>query len=410
MKQGGIPYLRMAPCLFAIIIDAMGFGLVYPVMTLIFMSSHSPVLPVDASSALRHFYLGVGFMLYPLCMLFGTAFLSDCSDNFGRKRILSLCMLFIGLSFLLMALGVVFSSIWLLFIGRALSGLMAGSQPVAQASIADISTPETKAKNMGIVSLSYCFAVMLGPLIGGVTSDSSLWSGFNFSTPFFIAAVLAFLACVWVIVGFHDTFQPQGHKKLHLLRPLTLFVAAFKHPLIRLLVVAFVLMQLGYSIYFQFIVVHMQHAFHYSAWQLGLLNSMLGIGFGLGILVGLPIFLKFWSTKTIALITGVLTGVCLLLSGLIHFAAPQWALAILIAGFNMMLFTVMMTLFSDSVAKTEQGWAMGIFSAVIALSWTVTGFASNLIGSIGTNGLILLGGLIMLLGTLVVAFNRPREH
>ena len=137
---------------------------------------------------------------------------------------------------------------------------------------------------------------------------------------------------------------------------------------------------------------------------------MLGIGFGLGILVGLPIFLKFWSTRTIDLITGVLTGVYLLLSGLINFAAPQWALAILIAGFNMMLFTVMMTLFSDSVAKTEQGWAMGIFSAAIALSWTVTGFASNLIGSIGTSGLILLGGVIMLLGTLVVVFNRPRER
>jgi hypothetical protein len=60
---------KTAPCFFAVIIDALGFGLVYPVMTSLFTADHSPVLSANASIAVKHFYLGLSYMLYPLCML-----------------------------------------------------------------------------------------------------------------------------------------------------------------------------------------------------------------------------------------------------------------------------------------------------------------------------------------------------
>ncbi len=164
----------MAPCLFAIVIDALGFGLVYPVLTTLFTAEASPMLSADVSESLRYFYLGLGFMLYPFCMFFGAAFMADLSDNYGRKKILLICMAGIALSFLAMAIAVEIQSIALLMLGRAVSGIMAGSQPIAQAAIADLSTSQTKAKNMSIISLSFCVGTVLGPFIGGVTSDPSV--------------------------------------------------------------------------------------------------------------------------------------------------------------------------------------------------------------------------------------------
>lgn len=398
-----LKYREIAPCIFAIIIDALGFGLVYPVMTAIFTTTHSPVLSADASTQLRDFYLGLGFMLYPLCMFFGTSFMADLSDNYGRKKILMICMAGIGISFFAMALGVVFSSVLLLMLGRALSGLMAGSQPIAQAAISDLSTLETKAKNMSIIALSYCIGSVLGPLLGGVTSDHTLISWFSFSTPFFIAAILALLAFFWIVISFKETFISQNKKPINIFRPVQIFIEAFENPAVRILALVFLLMQIGFSIYFQFIIVHMKYAYNYSNWQLGAIQGMIGFGFAIGLLIGMPISMKKnWKIITIAITTGILTGIGQLFAAITHTADLQWLLAVFIAGFDIMAFTTMLTLFSNAVDKNTQGWVMGIANAVMALSWAITGLCSNLLSLLGTQGLIFIGGLCLITGSLLL--------
>ncbi len=397
-----IKYPEIAPCIFAIIIDALGFGLVYPVMTALLTSNHSPVLPADASLNLRHFYLGLSFMLYPLCMFFGTSFMADLSDNYGRKKVLMICMAGIGISFFVMALGVVCSSIVLLLLGRAFSGLMAGSQPIAQAAISDLSTVETKAKNMSVIALSYCIGSVLGPLLGGFTSDNAIVPWFNFSTPFFIAALLAFIAFFWISISFKETFISQIKRPLHLARPIQIFIEAFQHSAVRILVIIFLLMQIGFSIYFQFIIVQMKYAHDYSNWQLGAVQGMIGLGFAFGLLLGMPLSVKRWNVLTIALVTGILTGVGQLFAAWIDIASLQWIFAVLIAGFDIMVFTSMLTLFSNAADKNSQGWVMGIANAVMALSWAVTGLCSNLLGLLGTRGLIFIGGIFLIIGSLLL--------
>lgn len=402
MNPGQLNYREIAPCIFAIIIDALGFGLVYPVMTAIFTATQSPVLPVDASAELRHFYLGLGFMLYPLCMFFGTSFMGDLSDNYGRKKVLMICMAGIGISFLAMALGVGFSSIALLMLGRALSGLMAGSQPIAQAAISDVSTLETKAKNMSIIALSYSIGSILGPLLGGVTSDSGIISWFNFATPFFVAAILAFIAFVWILISFKETYVVEIKKSISVFRPVCIFIEAFEHTSVRILAIVFLLMQIGFSLYFQFIVVQMKLAHNYSNWQLGAIQGMIGLGFAIGLLIGMPLGLKYWKVITLAVITGLLTGLGQLFAAINSIAELQWLLAIFVATFDIMLFTAMLTLFSNAVEKNAQGWVMGIANAVMALSWAVTGLSSNLLDLLGTRGLIFIGGVCLIMGSLLL--------
>lgn len=393
---------KIAPCFYAIIIDALGFGLVYPVMAAIFTSHNSPVLGPHSTAAEQNFLLGISYLLYPLFMFFGSSFMGDLSDNWGRKKVITLCMAGITVSFAFMAFGVVASSITLLFLGRALSGLMAGSQAIAQASIADLSTPDNKAKNIGLISLSYSFGTILGPLLGGVLADHQISVHFNFSTPFWVSAVLALLAFLWLLFGFKDTSKVTNKKKVSLLRPILIFIEAFQHKSVRLLVFVYLLMQIGWGTYFQFLIVHMRHAYHYSNWQMGAVQGLFGIGFGIGILVGIPYLTKRMSTHKAALLTLLITGLCELLSAFIHPEIAQWILAILVACFDMIAFSMMLTLFSDAVSESQQGWVMGITGSVMSVAWVISGFGSNLLSITTTSVLIGVGGVFLLLSALLL--------
>lgn len=388
-------YALIAPCLLAIIVDGMGFGLVYPIMTAIFADPTS-ALSANASPAWRHFYLSLGYMLYPLCMFFGASFMGDLSDNLGRKKVILICMIGIFVSFLLMAFGVVFSSIALLMIGRALSGLMAGSQPIAQAAIVDISTPETKAYNMSIITLALSFANVAGPLVGGLFSDANLSSHFTFATPFYMAAVAALLATIWIYVGFHETSKDYHPHRINLFRPIEIFVQAFQHKSVRMLAIIFLLMQLGFSIYFQFILVLLHDKFHYQNWELGAFNAFIGFAFALSLIFGMKIMLNFWKLHTVAVISLCAVGIAQFIAAFVAVAWQQWALAVPIGGFDMIAYTAILTAFSDAVDKSMQGWVMGLSGAIMAFSWAVTGFSANLLPILGATGLIALGGILLI--------------
>jgi MFS transporter, DHA1 family, tetracycline resistance protein len=183
------------PYLLAIAIDAMGFGLVYPMMSAIFNDSHAAILPAQAGASLRNFYLGLGYGIYPLCMFFGSSLMGELSDAYGRRRIMLMCVSGLALGYLAMACGAWWSSLGLLLCGRALTGLMSGCQGIAQAAIADLSTPQNKARNMSIMSLAFSMGVIVGPVLGGLTSDRSISPAFGYGTPFLLVSVLSVLCC-----------------------------------------------------------------------------------------------------------------------------------------------------------------------------------------------------------------------
>jgi len=277
---------------------------------------------------------------------------------------------------------------------------MAGSQPIAQAAIADLSTAETKAKNMSVIALSYCVGSVLGPFIGGVTSDPTISPWFSFSMPFYIATVLSAIAFFWLHWGFVETYQVTERKPVHILRPIKIFIEAFEHREVRTLAIVFLLMQMGFSLYFQYIIVQMEHDYGYSNALLGGVQAMIGIGFAVGLLIGIPLALKFWQVLTIAIITGLLTGLGQFIVAFVTVASLQWVLAFVVACVNIMVFTAMLTLFSDAVSQKSQGWVMGIANAVLACAWAVTGLMSNLLDIVSTRGLIFFGGVCMIAASL----------
>jgi MFS transporter, DHA1 family, tetracycline resistance protein len=402
MNKTNINYLKVAPSLLAIIVDTMGFGLVYPIMTAILMNTQHPILPPDTSIQLRHFYLGLGFMLYPLCMFFGSSFMGDLSDILGRKKVLLICMVGICFSFLCMGMGTEISSIFLLMFGRALSGLMAGSQPIAQAAICDLSTEKNKALNMSMITLTQSIGLVIGPVLGGFFSDSNVISFFSFSIPFFFAAFLAFITAIWISLSFKETFIKKSQKALEFMRSMHVFYEAFKHKSVRLLSLIFLLMQVGFSLYFQLILVLLSQRYNYTSWQLGAFNGFVGLSFAIGMLLVIKIALKFWTVRPIAIATLLFTAISQIASSFAGDQIAIWILAFFVSAFDMVAFTAMLTSFSDAADKESQGWVMGISGAVMAVAWAITGLSTNLISIFGLDGLIFIGGIFLIASSLLM--------
>lgn len=402
-------FRAITPAFLAIIVDSMGFGLVYPLMTELFAGEQGLHMAEGLSIGLRHFFLGLSFLLYPLAAFFGSSFMGDLSDIIGRKKTLLFCMTGITVSFLLMGAGVEFFSIALLLIGRALSGVMAGSQAIAQAAIIDLSTPESKPRNLSIMTLIISFGIVIGPLIGGIFSDSDVVSWFTLSTPFYLASILGLITTIWLAAGFSETLLEKArHKRLHWMRPIHIFIEGFQHDRIRFLAVIFICMQIGYSLFYQLIQVFMSTVFDFQSWEIGVFNGYLGISFVIVVILGINVFLKFFKVETIAVSSLLITGIFLILPMIFPEQVFVWISSFIASGFDMVAYGALMACFAGSADSENQGWAMGVFASTMYATWALTGFSTNLIQVLGLRWLIAIGGLFMLLSSLLMAMYKRR--
>lgn len=400
---------KYASCLLAIFVDSMGFGLVYPLLADLLSPGTSSILPSSTSVETRQWILGIGFMMYPLGLLFGTSFLGDLSDMIGRKKVLLICMGGLFISFFLMALGANFRDLTLLFIGRGLSGLTSGAQPIAQASIADLSDRTNKTRNMSIMTITLSSGIVIGPLIGGFFSDTALSSYFTYSTPFYFAAILALIAFFWILSGFQETFSKNKEKHLSLFRPIAIFLEAFKHPLVRYFSILFILKELGMSIYYPFIAVYLKSVFHSTNWQIGLFYAVLGLFTFLGLLLTSRLLTRYFTTTTISMISFFLTGFGMFITGLTTNLSLIWAMAFF-AAFALSCYNCLLSMYSNVVPKESQGWVMGIAGATVSLSWILTSFVANLISIIGFSNIFFLASATLFIGGLLHLPLTEKDH
>ncbi|PQV53575.1 MFS transporter [Paraburkholderia sp. BL21I4N1] len=392
----------LGPCLLAIAIDAMGFGLVYPIMAAIFSDPHSGIISAGTDLHLRNFYLGLGYGVYPLCMFFGSSLMGELSDGYGRRKILLLCIFGLALSYFLMALGALLPSIALLLVGRGLSGLMAGCQGIAQAAITDVSTPENKAYNMSIMSIAFSAGVIVGPVLGGITSDRTILPFFNYGTPFILVGALSVICGFWTFGYYRDTTSPKAGARIDLLLPLRIIYQAGTHRRVAFLSLVFFLMQVGYGLYLQTIMLLLQTRYGYTSSQLGLFSGLIGICFVFGLMVIVRLMLKLWGVVEIAKMGLLIAGIGQILSALFPHEGALWALGMVVGCFDMVAYTTIYTAYSDAVTEDRQGWSLGVAGSVMAIAWVVTGFLTNLLPVLGELGLLMVGGLSFILSFLMM--------
>ena len=169
---------------FVIVIDLIGFGIVIPLLP--FMAPSMGGDSTDVALIMITYSLGAAIV---------APFWGRLSDQWGRRNALMLALVASALAYLVTAGA---EALWQVYLGRALSGLAAGSLPVASALMADLSSPERRAKAMGLVGTAFGLGLIAGPVLGGVLTGGAS----PFALPFYSAAVLSLLAAIlaWALL------------------------------------------------------------------------------------------------------------------------------------------------------------------------------------------------------------------
>ncbi|MGX5713883.1 MFS transporter [Sphingopyxis terrae subsp. ummariensis] len=180
-----------------IFIDAIGFGIIMPVLPQLVMEVGRINLPhaIEVGAWIGLVMAVATFLASPV--------LGNLSDRFGRRRVLLLSLAGLAADYALLT--IVDTLPWL-FVARALSGIFGGSYAAAMAAIADVTRPQERARNFGFVGAAFGVGFVVGPAIGGFLGELSP------RAPFVAAALLAAANMIYGAFIFPETLAPDKRR------------------------------------------------------------------------------------------------------------------------------------------------------------------------------------------------------
>jgi len=362
-----------------VFLDLLGLGIVFPILAPLLLDTTHHLLPEAFDQTSRSLILGLLFAIYPLTQFFGAPILGSLSDHYGRKKILLISLAGTLLGYLIFAYGIMTHNIYLLFLSRAIDGFTGGNISIAQSAIADISDHEHKARNFGIIGMSYGLGFILGPFFGGILSDPKLVSWFNFETPFWFAAIISLASIGLVFFTFKDTLKTRKESKISFLAGIMNLKKAYTIPNLRIMFLVNFLLIFGFSFFTQFFPVYLIQKFALDQGQIG--NIFAYIGLWSAIAQGFfmrPLSKKHQPGILLAVSTGIL-GISLLL-----ILVPSnifWLLAVIpfvavARGINQPNSTAII---SNMTKSNEQGEILGINQSVTAMAHSIPPIIAGII-------------------------------
>lgn len=275
--------------LISVMLDAMGIGLIMPVMPDLIQEVEGQGLGAAAvwGGILATIFAAMQFIFGPT--------VGNLSDRYGRRPILIISLVIMAFDYVLMALA---HTIWLLIIGRIIGGITAATQSTSAAYMADISDPDEKAANFGLIGAAFGVGFVLGPLLGGVLAE------FGTRAPFWAAAGLAAANAVFGYFVLPETVTDRIRRPFEWRRanPFGAFTNIGKLPgLKRLMLITFV-----YTIaFFVYPGVWAYFGAERFDWGPGMIGLSLGVfGIGIAIVQGLlirPIINRIGERKAVIL-------------------------------------------------------------------------------------------------------------
>ena len=215
-----------------IFIDITGLGIIIPVIPALLTELIGGTLSEAAM------YSGWLMFSYAILQFLFAPVLGGLSDQFGRRPVILISLLGFGINYLVLAIAP--NIIWL-FIGRIFQGIMGASLTTASAYIADISSPEKKAQNFGLIGAAFGLGFILGPVIGGYLGQ------FGSRVPFFAAAIFTAINLVYGFFILPESLNKDKRRKFDLRRanPIGTLLSLKKYPLITGLLVCIVLFNIA---------------------------------------------------------------------------------------------------------------------------------------------------------------------
>lgn len=384
-------------------IDWMGIGLVYPMFSSMLFSKDCCILPGDSSEATRGFCLGLLLTVMPLVMFFSAPILGTVSDQKGRKKLLVLSLAAGVLGYAVAVVSVMMENLLLLLFSRVILGISGGSAAVVEASVADMSTTEEKAKNFGLYNMACGLGFTIGPFLGGRFSDSCVLLFEGFSVPFLCAGIATFVNLIMIIIFFQETYIPRKSEKISWMMGIHNLGKAMRIKGLRAVFLCVFIACAGWSFYWEFIPVTWLSIYQFNTATVGNLYAYGAAVYALssGLLIR-PI-VKRYSAHVVLFYGLLLAGASILaiyvLDGwewlILYIPIQQYAIAL--------FFPTSMVLVSNWVDETMQGEILGVLQSVQSLAFAVTPLIAGTLLSLSVSMPILVGGVAMVLAALVLA-------
>lgn len=229
--QAALPFIFIT-----LLLDVTGLGIIIPVVPKLLEQL------IDGNISQAAMYGGWLTFAYAAMQFIFAPVLGGLSDRYGRRPVLLFSLLGFGLDYLLT--GFAPSIIWL-FAGRLMAGVTGASFTTASAYIADISTPEKRAQNFGLIGAAFGVGFILGPALGGTLAQ------FGPRTPFFVAAGLSFVNLLYGFFILPESLAPENRRAFDWRRanPVGSLMRLGHYPVILGLVASLVLIYIaGFSV------------------------------------------------------------------------------------------------------------------------------------------------------------------
>lgn len=383
-------------------IDAMGIGILFPLLTKTLVDVHSHALVYNVTTFGRNVLYGAILAIYFITWFFGAAMLGDLSDSIGRKKALLICMAGVAIAYLMTAFAFIWHSLWLVIIGRIFAGLTAGSQPIAQAAITDVSPPENLTRNLGFILFFFTMGLVIGPICGGVLSDSHLVSWFSNTTPLYVITFLSIVNFFLILFAFQETSLQNKKIKIKFKKAIMVFVSAFQHETVKPLSIAFTFILMGFNGYYFYVSVFLLRRFNFSASTIGIYLALVGVGLAIGtaILPGWFEKHRFKAEKVVFYGNLVLT-LGIFLTNILENITLVWLIVIPMNAAYTVAYSYMLSLFSKQVDQEKQGWIMGITGAILAFSNTMVTIINGFMTNLGNQIPLLFSTILLVVGLLL---------
>lgn len=337
---------------FIMLMDVVGLSLLFPVSAYIVQRYSQDALMVTMLS-----------VLYAAAQFVGAPILGQLGDRFGRRPVLLASVFGTAIGYLIFGIG---GALWILFVSRLIDGFTGGNMSTASAYIADVSTPEERAKNFTLIGLAWGVGLVLGPALGAAFGQISL------DAPAFVAAVLTFLSVVLGFFWLPESLPVEQREKapirLNNLNPLVAIGGMARRPGLGWFLIVFCLFNFAFSGIGSIETLFMIERFNAQPWEVGLRLTLIGI-----ILIGvqatlIPWMLARYNERQVAVGAFFLQAAGVLLAFLNPFLLLFFGITIFTSIASGFIFPTLTTLTSNRVGANEQGQLMGVTTALASLA------------------------------------------
>jgi DHA1 family tetracycline resistance protein-like MFS transporter len=261
------PNPRSAAFIFVFItvaLDMLALGVMVPVL---------PKLVTEFSGgnvAQASVVVGLFGFAWAAMQFFFSPVLGSLSDHFGRRPIIVLSNLGMGLDYLFMAMA---PSLWWLFVGRLISGITAATYSTASAYIADVTPPEQRAAKFGLLGAAFGLGFVIGPALGGVLG------GIDLRLPFWVAAGLSLANAAYGFFVLPESLPRENRSRFHWRSANPIGAMAFlrRHPLLLGLAIAGFLQRIAHESLPSIFVLNTEYRFAWTTATTGLFLAAIGL-------------------------------------------------------------------------------------------------------------------------------------